>query len=95
MEYNLATAHIVHGAYQPDLALVDHLAQYNAPVAKRLHGEQDIEQFPLSGSLAATRGDTQNVEADRPCLDQRFALGVDHRGLDSVKTAGQVTQRDG
>lgn len=49
----------------------------------------------LRRSLAAAHGDTKNVEADRHCLDQRFALGVDHRGLDGVKTAGQVAQLDG
>jgi len=42
VECNLAAAHIVHGAHQPDLTLVDHIPQHNAPVAKLLHGELDI-----------------------------------------------------
>jgi hypothetical protein len=29
-------------ACQPNLSLVDHLAQHHAPVAKRLYGELDI-----------------------------------------------------
>ena len=42
VEYYLATAHIVHGAHQPNLTVVDQLAQHHASVAKRLQGELHI-----------------------------------------------------
>ena len=39
---NLASAYIVHSAHQPNLSFFDNFAQYDAPIAKLLHGEFDI-----------------------------------------------------
>ena len=41
----------------------------------------------LSSGLTAAESDTQDIEADRACLDQFIALIADHRDFDSMPTA--------
>jgi hypothetical protein len=47
-----------------------------------------------SSGLATAESDTQDIEADRACLDQVIALLADHRDFDSMPTAGQVSKLD-
>ena len=42
VEHYLASSYVIHGTDQPQFTLVDHLAQYHAPIEQLFHGELHI-----------------------------------------------------